>query len=146
MEQPTPRIPLSVLDLVPISSGSTARQALANTADLARRAEAAGYVRYWIAEHHLNPGVAGTSPALVIAHVAAATERIRVGSGAVQMGHHTPLSVVEQFGILDALYAGRIDLGLGRSGFRRPTGDQPGQGATPRPARHTDGGLLIPAP
>src|SRR6478735_7594615 len=138
MEQPTPRIPLSVLDLVPISSGSTARQALANTADLARRTEAAGYRRYWIAEHHLNPGVAGTNPALVIAHVAAATQRIRVGSGAVQMGHHTPLSVVEQFGLLDALHPGRIDLGLGRSGLRRRrAGDgRPGSApAAPPPSR-----------
>ena len=144
MEQPTPRIPLSVLDLVPISSGSTARQALANTADLARRAEAAGYVRYWIAEHHLNPGVAGTNPALVIAHVAGATEQIRVGSGAVQMGHHTPLSVVEQFGLLDALHPGRIDLGLGRSGLRR----RAGAAGSPPPAtgRRTERGLLIPPP
>ena len=143
MDQPTPRTPLSVLDLVPISSGSTAAHALANTADLARRAEAAGYVRYWIAEHHLNPGVAGTSPALVIAHVAAATERIRVGSGAVQMGHHTPLSVVEQFGLLDALHPGRIDLGLGRSGARR----RPANGApSAASGRRTERGLLIPAP
>ena len=143
MELPTPRTPLSVLDLVPISSGSTAAQALANTADLARRAEAAGYVRYWIAEHHLNPGVAGTSPALVIAHVAAATERIRVGSGAVQMGHHTPLSVVEQFGLLDALHPGRIDLGLGRSGSRRRHANGT---ATPASGRRTERGLLIPSP
>lgn len=145
MEQHTPRIPLSVLDLVPISSGSNARQALANTADLARRAEAAGYLRYWIAEHHLNPGVAGTNPALVIAHVAAATERIRVGSGAVQMGHHTPLSVVEQFGLLDALHPRRIDLGLGRSGFRRRPGASSGA-AAPSPGRRTERGLLIPPP
>src|SRR6478752_201444 len=113
------RVPLSVLDLVPIASGSSATQALANTVDLARRSEAAGYRRYWIAEHHLNPGVAGTTPALVIAHVAAGTARIRVGSGAVLMGHHTPLSVVEQFGLLDALHPGRIDLGIGRSGHSR---------------------------
>ncbi|MEU4895257.1 LLM class flavin-dependent oxidoreductase [Streptomyces sp. NPDC044780] len=109
-------VPLSVLDLVPISSGSTAAEALRNTLDLARRTEAAGYRRYWLAEHHLNPGVAGTSPALIISLVAGATERIRVGSGAVQLGHHTPLSVVEQFGLIDALHPGRIDLGLGRSG------------------------------
>jgi len=143
MEQPTPRTPLSVLDLVPISSGSSAPQALANTADLARRAEAAGYLRYWIAEHHLNPGVAGTSPALVIAHVAAATEQIRVGSGAVQMGHHTPLSVVEQFGLLDALHPGRIDLGLGRSGARRRHANGAPSAAS---GRRTERGLLIPAP
>ena len=112
-------IPLSVLDLVPIPSGSTARQAIANTIELAQRSEAAGYQRYWFAEHHLNPGVAGTTPALLIALIANATRTLRVGSGAVLMGHHTPLAVVEQFGILDAVHPGRIDLGLGRSGFRR---------------------------
>ena len=141
------RIPLSVLDLVPISSGSTARQALANSVDLARRAECQGYLRYWVAEHHLNPGVAGTSPALLIALIAGATQDIRVGSGAVQMGHTTPLSVVEQFGILDTLYPGRIDLGLGRSVFRRPSG---GSGRTTdgarRAATRTPEGLLLPPP
>ena len=110
---------LSVLDLVPITSGSTASDALHCSVDLARRTERAGYRRYWIAEHHLNPGVAGTAPAVVMSLIANATSTIRVGSGAVQMGHHTPLSVVEQFGLLDAAYPGRIDLGLGRSGFRR---------------------------
>src|SRR6478735_1831299 len=139
-------IPLSVLDLVPISSGSNAARALANAVDLARRTEAAGYARYWIAEHHLNPGVAGTSPALVISHVAAGTERIRVGSGAIQMGHHTPLGVVEEFGILDALYPGRIDLGLGRSGFRRPPTGSATPITEPTPARRTQRGLLVPAP
>ncbi|MDX6314231.1 MAG: hypothetical protein QOF44_3695 [Streptomyces sp.] len=79
-------VPLSVLDLVPVSSGSTAAQALRNTVDLARRAEEFGYHRYWVAEHHLNPGVAGTSPALVISLVAAATERIRVGRGPYSWG------------------------------------------------------------
>ena len=136
--------PLSVLDLVPISSGSDAGQALANSVDLARRTEAAGYLRYWVAEHHLNPGVAGTAPALVITLLAGATSTIRVGSGAVQMGHHTPLSVVEQFGIVDALHPGRTDLGLGRSGARRPPA---GAGApTDTAPRRTDEGLLIPAP
>ena len=110
-------IALGVLDLVPIPSGATARDAIHHTIDLARRTEAAGYGRYWIAEHHLNPGVAGTSPALLISLVAGATQRIRVGSGAVQMGHHTPLSVVEQFGIVDALHPDRVDLGLGRQRF-----------------------------
>ncbi|WP_405578122.1 LLM class flavin-dependent oxidoreductase [Streptomyces sp. NBC_01190] len=113
-------VPLSILDLSPISSGSTPAQALRNTVDLAQRAEAAGYSRYWLAEHHLATGVAGVSPALVIQLVAAATERIRVGAGAVQLGHRTALSVVEEFGLLDALFPGRIDLGLGRSGFRLP--------------------------
>ncbi len=142
---PASQIPLSVLDLVPIASGSTAREALLRTVDLAQRAEAAGYARYWLAEHHANPGVAGTSPALVISLVAAATTSIRVGSGAVQMGHHTPLSVVEQFGILDALHPGRIDLGLGRSGYRGPFGDQAPRPA-PATARRTARGLLVPEP
>ncbi|MFE1974409.1 LLM class flavin-dependent oxidoreductase [Streptomyces hygroscopicus] len=122
-------VPLSVLDLVPISSGSTAAEALRNTLDLARRAEEFGYHRYWLAEHHLNRGVAGTSPALIISLVAGATARIRVGSGAVQLGHHTPLSVVEQFGLLDAVHPGRIDLGLGRSGGAPRTPAAPAEGA-----------------
>ncbi|MCM2430418.1 LLM class flavin-dependent oxidoreductase [Streptomyces sp. RKAG337] len=143
---------MSVLDLAPISSGSTAAQALRNTVDLAQRAEAAGYHRYWLAEHHLTTGVAGVSPALLIQLVAAATERIRVGAGAVQLGHRTPLSVVEEFGLLDALHPGRIDLGLGRSGFRKPGASAPapapGPAAATPPAgpRYTPEGLLIPAP
>jgi alkanesulfonate monooxygenase SsuD/methylene tetrahydromethanopterin reductase-like flavin-dependent oxidoreductase (luciferase family) len=110
--------PLTVLDLVPISSGSTAAQALRNSIDLARQAESLGYTRYWFAEHHLNPGVAGTSPAVVLALTAGATSTIRLGSGAVQMGHRTALSTVEEFGLLDTAYPGRFDLGLGRSGGR----------------------------
>ena len=86
--------PLAVLDLVPISFGSTAAEALRNSIDLARAAESLGYARYWFAEHHLNPGVAGTSPAVVLALTAAATSTIRIGSGAVQMGHRTALSTV----------------------------------------------------
>src|SRR5271156_103516 len=108
--------PLNVLDLVPISSRSTAAQALRNSIDLARHAEALGYTRYWFAEHHLNPGVAGTSPAVLLALTAAETLTIRLGSGAVQMGHRTALATVEEFGLLDALHPGRFDLGLGRSG------------------------------
>jgi alkanesulfonate monooxygenase SsuD/methylene tetrahydromethanopterin reductase-like flavin-dependent oxidoreductase (luciferase family) len=108
--------PLGILDLVPISTGSNAAEAIRNSTDLARQAERLGYARYWFAEHHLNPGVAGTSPAVVLALVAGATENIRLGSGAVQMGHRTALSVVEEFGLLDAVYPGRFDLGLGRSG------------------------------
>src|SRR5882672_3096347 len=110
--------PLTVLDLVPISSGSTAAQALRNSIDLARQAESLGYTRYWFAEHHLNPGIAGTSPAVLLALTAAATSAIRLGSGAVQMGHRTALSAVEEFGLLDTAYPGRFDLGLGRSGGR----------------------------
>jgi alkanesulfonate monooxygenase SsuD/methylene tetrahydromethanopterin reductase-like flavin-dependent oxidoreductase (luciferase family) len=110
--------PLTVLDLVPISSGSTAGQALRNSIDLAQEAERLGYTRFWFAEHHLNPGVAGTSPAVVLALTVGATSTIRLGSGAVQMGHRTALSTVEEFGLLDTAYPGRFDLGLGRSGGR----------------------------
>jgi alkanesulfonate monooxygenase SsuD/methylene tetrahydromethanopterin reductase-like flavin-dependent oxidoreductase (luciferase family) len=113
--------PLGVLDLVPVSSGSTAAEALQNSIDLAKRAEEFGYSRYWFAEHHLNPGVAGTSPAVVLALTASATTRIRIGSGAVQLGHRTALSTVEEFGLLDAFYPGRLDLGLGRSGGAPPS-------------------------
>jgi alkanesulfonate monooxygenase SsuD/methylene tetrahydromethanopterin reductase-like flavin-dependent oxidoreductase (luciferase family) len=138
---------LSILDLAPITSGGTARDALTNTIDLARKAEEFGYHRYWLAEHHLTPGVASSAPAVLIALVAAATSRIRVGSGAVQLGHQTALSVVEQFGTIDALYPGRIDLGLGRSGQRqaelRKAAERPPDPA-PRASRTVDG-LLIPA-
>ena len=116
--------PLAVLDLVPISSGSTAAEALHNSIGLARATESFGYYRYWFAEHHLNPGVAGTSPAVVLALTAAATSTIRIGSGAVQMGHRTALSTVEEFGLIDALHPGRLDLGLGRSGGRPPQPQQ----------------------
>jgi alkanesulfonate monooxygenase SsuD/methylene tetrahydromethanopterin reductase-like flavin-dependent oxidoreductase (luciferase family) len=164
--------PLAVLDLVPISSGSSAPEALRNSIDLARQAERLGYARYWFAEHHLNPGVAGTSPAVVLALTAAATTSIRIGSGAVQMGHRTALSTVEEFGLIDALYPGRLDLGLGRSAGRGPNrgrspsrapalagaqaaAGQPGPGpaaAGPEGAeppgdgggRRTENGLLIP--
>jgi alkanesulfonate monooxygenase SsuD/methylene tetrahydromethanopterin reductase-like flavin-dependent oxidoreductase (luciferase family) len=137
--------PLAVLDLVPISSGSTAAQALRNSIDLAQQAERAGYQRYWFAEHHLNPGVAGTSPAVVIALTAAATSRIRLGSGAVQMGHRTALATVEEFGLIDALHPGRIDLGLGRSGGGPPrrSPEQPPD-ASPGRNRTAPNGLLIP--
>jgi len=112
--------PLAVLDLVPIPAGSSAAEALRNSIDLARQAERLGYARYWFAEHHLNPGVAGTSPAVVLALTASATSTIRIGSGAVQLGHRTALSTVEEFGLIDALHPGRLDLGLGRSAGRPP--------------------------
>jgi len=131
--------PLAVLDLVPISTGSTAAQALRNSVDLAQQAERLGYARYWFAEHHLNPGVAGTSPAVVLALTAAATSTIRLGSGAVQMGHRTALSTVEEFGLLDAVHPGRFDLGLGRSGGR-PRDPAP----VLEPALPPSNGLLIP--
>ncbi len=110
--------PLAVLDLIPITSGRTAADALRCSIDLAQQAERFGYTRYWFAEHHLNPGIAGTSPAVVLALTAAATSTIRIGSGAVQLGHRTALSTVEEFGLIDALHPGRLDLGLGRSGGR----------------------------
>jgi alkanesulfonate monooxygenase SsuD/methylene tetrahydromethanopterin reductase-like flavin-dependent oxidoreductase (luciferase family) len=140
--------PLAVLDLVPISSGSTASQALRNSIDLAQEAERLGYARYWFAEHHLNPGVAGTSPAVVLALTAGATSTIRLGSGAVQMGHRTALSTVEEFGLLDAAHPGRFDLGLGRSGGRPREPKEPalaggGTAATVVNGR-TPNGLLIP--
>ncbi|MEU8534561.1 LLM class flavin-dependent oxidoreductase [Streptomyces sp. BPPL-273] len=139
-------LPLGVLDLVPISSGSTAAAALRNSIDLAREAERLGYARYWFAEHHLNPGVAGTSPAVVLALTAAATSTIRLGSGAVQLGHRTALSTVEEFGLIDALHPGRLDLGLGRSGGRPPAQKGPAPTATPVADGRTPGGLLIPPP
>ena len=111
--------PLSVLDLVPVASGQTPADALRSSIDLAQQAERLGYHRYWFAEHHLNPGVAATDPAVLVALAAAVTTSIRVGSGGVQLGHRTPLSVVEEFGLLDAAFPGRVDLGLGRSGMRR---------------------------
>jgi alkanesulfonate monooxygenase SsuD/methylene tetrahydromethanopterin reductase-like flavin-dependent oxidoreductase (luciferase family) len=140
--------PLAVLDLVPVSSGSTAGQALLNSIDLAQEAERLGYTRYWFAEHHLNPGVAGTSPAVVLALTAGATTTIRLGSGAVQMGHRTALSTVEEFGLLDAAHPGRFDLGLGRSGGRPREPKEPalaggGTAATVVNGR-TPNGLLIP--
>jgi alkanesulfonate monooxygenase SsuD/methylene tetrahydromethanopterin reductase-like flavin-dependent oxidoreductase (luciferase family) len=137
--------PLNVLDLVPISSGSTATQALHNSIDLARHAEALGYARYWFAEHHLNPGVAGTSPAVLLALTAAATSTIRLGSGAVQMGHRTALATVEEFGLLDALHPGRFDLGLGRSGGKpREPVTTTAAATTSVVDRRAPNGLLIP--
>jgi len=140
--------PLTVLDLVPISTGSDATQALRNSIDLAQQTERLGYTRYWFAEHHLNPGVAGTSPAVVLALTASATTTIRLGSGAVQMGHRTALSTVEEFGLLDALHPGRFDLGLGRSGGRPREAKAPalaGGGAAATVVNgHTPNGLLIP--
>jgi len=138
--------PLSVLDLVPVLSGGTAAEALRNSIDLARHAERLGYARYWFAEHHLNPGVAGTSPAVVLALTAAATRAIRIGSGAVQLGHRTALSTVEEFGLIDALHPGRLDLGLGRSGGR-PADRRAGPaeaGGTPVVAGRAPNGLRIP--
>ncbi len=108
-------IPFSVLDLSPIVQGATAADSFRNTLDLARHAERWGYKRYWLAEHHNMPGIASAATAVVIAHVAAGTSTIRVGSGGVMLPNHVPLMVAEQFGTLESLYPGRIDLGLGRA-------------------------------
>ena len=105
----------SLLDLVPIVQGGSAGQALANAADLAQHAEALGFTRYWVAEHHGMEGIASAATAVVIAHVGQATRAIRVGAGGIMLPNHSPLQVAEQFGTLDALFPGRIDLGLGRA-------------------------------
>jgi alkanesulfonate monooxygenase SsuD/methylene tetrahydromethanopterin reductase-like flavin-dependent oxidoreductase (luciferase family) len=134
------------LDLAPLVAGGTAGDALRRTLDLAKHAEQFGYHRYWVAEHHFTPGVASSQPALLLGQIAAVTDRIRLGSGAVQTGHQTALSIVEQFGLLDALYPGRFDLGLGRSGQRRREAlTELAKPAAPAEA-HTVDGLLIPAP
>jgi luciferase family oxidoreductase group 1 len=108
-------IPFSVLDLCPITRGSDAGQSLRNTLDLARHTEALGYLRYWLAEHHSMPGIASAATSVVIGHVASGTSRIRVGAGGIMLPNHSPLVIAEQFGTLEALFPGRIDLGLGRA-------------------------------
>ncbi len=107
--------PLSVLDQSPIAEGMTAADALANTLDLARKCDAAGYTRYWLAEHHASPALAGCAPEALIGPVALATKRIRVGSGGVMLPHYSPFKVAQTFAMLAALAPGRIDLGLGRA-------------------------------
>ena len=108
-------IPFSVLDLAPIIVGSDAGQAFRNSLDLAQHAERCGYRRYWLAEHHNMTGIASAATAVVIGHVAAGTEQIRVGSGGIMLPNHSPLVIAEQFGTLESLFPGRIDLGLGRA-------------------------------
>jgi luciferase family oxidoreductase group 1 len=110
-----PSVPLSVLDLSPVGDGNTAQDAVDATIALARRADELGFTRFWLAEHHNMPGIASSAPTVLIGAVAAATERIRVGSGGVMLPNHAPLIVAEQFGTLAALHPGRIDLGLGRA-------------------------------
>jgi luciferase family oxidoreductase group 1 len=107
--------PLSVLDLAPVTEGATTADALRNSLSLAQHAEALGFRRFWLAEHHNMPGIASAATAVVIAHIAGGTERIRVGSGGIMLPNHAPLVVAEQFGTLAALHPGRIDLGLGRA-------------------------------
>ncbi len=108
-------IPFSVLDLSPVAQGGSAAQSLRNTLDLARHAEAWGYQRYWLAEHHSMPGIASAATSVVIGHVAAGTQSIRVGAGGIMLPNHSPLVIAEQFGTLESLFPGRIDLGLGRA-------------------------------
>ncbi|WP_330242200.1 LLM class flavin-dependent oxidoreductase [Streptomyces sp. NBC_00525] len=126
----TAPVPLSVLDLVTVGKGRTASQALLTGVEIARLADRRGFHRYWVAEHHSMPGVASSSPAVLLAHTAARTERIRLGSGGVMLPNHAPLVIAEQFGTLEAMAPGRIDLGLGRA---------PGtDGATAAALRRTD--------
>ena len=108
-------IPFSILDLSQISEGFTVSDALANSARMAQAAEIQGYKRYWLAEHHGMPGIASAATSIVIAHVGQATKTIRVGSGGIMLPNHSPLVVAEQFGTLEALFPGRVDLGLGRA-------------------------------
>jgi luciferase family oxidoreductase group 1 len=108
-------IPLSVLDLAPIAEGSSAGQSFRNTLSLAQHADRLGFNRYWLAEHHGMPGIASAATSILISHVAAGTQRIRVGAGGIMLPNHSPLVIAEQFGTLEALYPGRIDLGLGRA-------------------------------
>ncbi len=122
-------IPLSVLDLSPITQGSDARQSFHNSRDLAQHCEHLGFHRFWLAEHHSMPGIASAATAVLIGHVAAGTSRIRVGAGGIMLPNHAPLVIAEQFGTLESLFPGRIDLGLGRA----PGSDQ----ATARALRRT---------
>jgi luciferase family oxidoreductase group 1 len=108
-------VPLSVLDLAPVARDVSATDALRATTDLAKRVEELGYKRIWVAEHHNMPSIASSAPAVLIAHLAASTSTIRVGSGGVMLPNHAPLVVAEQFGTLEALHPGRIDLGIGRA-------------------------------
>jgi luciferase family oxidoreductase group 1 len=108
-------IPLSVLDLSPVAAGMTGAQALRNSLDLARLCDSLGYVRYWVAEHHNMPAIASSAPDIMIGQIAAVTSRMRIGSGGVMLPNHAPLMVAERFKVLEALYPGRIDLGLGRA-------------------------------
>lgn len=121
-------LPLSVLDLAPVPSGSTPADAFRNMAELARLADRLGFTRYWLAEHHGMPNIASSSPEILIEHVATATERIRVGSGGIMLPNHAPLRVAESFHTLATLHPGRIDLGIGRA-----PGTDPATSAALRP-------------
>ncbi|MDN7226263.1 LLM class flavin-dependent oxidoreductase [Planococcus sp. N064] len=108
-------IPLSVLDLAPVNEGSNAGESFRRSVELAQHVEKWGFNRYWLAEHHNMPGIGSSATSVLIGHIAGATERIRVGSGGVMLPNHAPLVIAEQFGTLEAIYPGRIDLGLGRA-------------------------------
>jgi luciferase family oxidoreductase group 1 len=108
-------IPISVLDLAPVPEGSSPGDALRNSLDLAPRVERLGFNRYWVAEHHNMPGISSSAPAVLLAHIASVTSTMRVGSGGVMLPNHSPLVVAEQFGMLEALHPGRVDLGVGRA-------------------------------
>src|SRR5215207_10288986 len=108
-------VPLSVLDLAPVPEGSDASQALRNSLDLARAAERLGYRRFWMAEHHSMPGIASAATAVALAYVGAGTSTIRIGAGGVMLPNHAPLVIAEQFGTLESLFPGRVDLGVGRA-------------------------------
>ena len=129
-------IPLSVLDLAIVGEGTTEGDALRASLALVRETESLGYHRYWVAEHHNMPGIASSAPAVLLAHLASVTERIRLGSGGVMLPNHAPLVIAEQFGMLEALHPGRIDLGIGRA----PGTDQ----VTAAALRRTLGGLREP--
>lgn len=111
----SPNLTLSVLDLIPVREGGTTSQALADSAMLAQAAEKAGYKRYWVAEHHGMEGLAGGATSVVLAHIGNATSTIRIGAGGIMLPNHNPYVIAEQFGTLDALFPGRVDLGLGRA-------------------------------
>src|SRR6187455_2174411 len=108
-------VPISILDLVPVILGETPHEALRKSLDLAQHAEKLGYTRYWVAEHHNMTGIASAATSVVIGYLAGGTSTIRVGSGGIMLPNHSPLVIAEQFGTLESLYPGRIDLGLGRA-------------------------------
>ncbi|MCM0616064.1 LLM class flavin-dependent oxidoreductase [Paenarthrobacter sp. TYUT067] len=141
--------PLSVLDLSPVSAGQTPGDALRSTLALAAAAEASGYSRYWLAEHHLNTGVAGSAPHILAGLVASATKTIRVGTAATLLGNYRPLQIAESIGTLAAVFPDRVDLGFGRSGPpKSPSEPAPGVVAadSSEPTDREVDGLLIPAP
>jgi alkanesulfonate monooxygenase SsuD/methylene tetrahydromethanopterin reductase-like flavin-dependent oxidoreductase (luciferase family) len=147
------RVPLSVLDLVPVSSGDDTRTALRNSIDLAQQAERLGFARFWLAEHHLNPGNAGSATLSFLGVVAAATSRIRIGTAATLLGHYAPIQVAEAAGLIATLFDGRMDLGLGRSGpppaavvASAEAGSAARPAATVPVESRTVDGLLLPAP